>query len=76
MELDPTTMIRVLGATLLATAALLALLPVGTCSECDHCRQQRFVQEQERARRAERFYGIPRCSICGRHHDPSEDHFM
>ena len=74
MPVDPATVIRILGAALLLTAVLLALLPIGTCSECAHCRQERIRREQEQARLAERFYGIARCPICGRHHDAGEDH--
>ncbi|HYK96242.1 MAG TPA: hypothetical protein VE011_10310 [Candidatus Dormibacteraeota bacterium] len=68
------TVIAILGATLLATGALLATMPVGTCSECAHCRAERVAREREAEARVGRFYGIPICRTCGRHHVPEEGH--
>lgn len=74
MALDPTTLITVLAVALLGIGVVLYLLPIGTCSECGHCRLARLQRELETEERAARFYGIPRCPACGRHHDPREDH--
>jgi hypothetical protein len=74
MAPDPTTLNLVLALALLATGAVLYLLPVGTCSECGHCKLDRLQKERELEARAARFYGIPECPACGRHHDPREDH--
>jgi hypothetical protein len=68
------TVIAVMGAALLATGALLAKLPVGTCPECAHCRAERVAREREAEARVSRFYGIPICRSCGRHHRPEEGH--
>jgi hypothetical protein len=72
--LDPTTMISLLGATLIGSAALLAVLPVGTCSQCSHCRLERLARQQQRETEASRAYGEPDCAVCGRHHRPGEEH--
>jgi hypothetical protein len=74
MVLDPSTLNVVLGVALLAMGGILYLLPVGTCSECAHCRLVRLQRERDLEERAARFYGIPQCPACGRHHDPREDH--
>ena len=74
MTLDSTTLITVLAVALLGIGVVLYLLPIGTCSECGHCRLARLRRELETEERAARFYGIPRCGACGRHHPPDEDH--
>jgi hypothetical protein len=71
---EPTGVITALAVTLFGVAALLRLLPVGTCPECGHCRLQRLSREAETEARSAQVYGIPRCNACGRYHDPSEDH--
>ena len=68
------TMILLLGATLLASAVLLARLPVGTCSQCSHCTAERLAREREAEAQVSRFYGIPVCRTCGRYHAREENH--
>lgn len=68
------TVIAILAATLLATGALLAKLPVGTCRECAHCRAELLARERETEAQAGRLYGIPVCRTCGRYHLPEEGH--
>jgi hypothetical protein len=68
------TVIAVMGTALLATGALLAKLPVGTCRECAHCRAERVAKEREAEAQVGRFYGIPICRSCGRYHLPEEGH--
>ena len=41
------TLIPVLAVTLLGTGAALWMLPVGTCSECAHCRAEKQARERE-----------------------------
>lgn len=74
MTVDPTTLITVLAVALLGIGVVLYRLPVGTCAECGHCRLLKLQQEREIEEKAARFYGIPRCSSCGRFHGPGEDH--
>ena len=68
------TMISILAATLLATGWALWLLPVGNCSECPHCRAERLGRERADQARTARYYSIPLCQSCGRHHLPEEPH--
>lgn len=68
------TVILILGTTLVAVAALLAKLPVGTCRECAHCQAERVAKEREAEAQVSRFYGIPICRSCGRYHAPEEGH--
>lgn len=68
------TVIAVLGAALLATGVLIASLPIGTCSECAHCRAEKVAREREAEAQIGRFYGIPICRTCGGHHVPEEGH--
>jgi hypothetical protein len=68
------TMITILAVTLMATAWALWLLPVGTCSECPHCRISRLAQEREADDAVGRLYGIPLCQSCGRHHPKGDPH--
>ena len=55
------TMIYILGATLLAAGWALWLLPVGTCSECAHCRAEKLARQRTNEVRTARYYGIPLC---------------
>jgi hypothetical protein len=66
--------LAIMGATLLATGVLLTRLPIGTCSECPHCRAERVARERDADAQVGRFYGIPICRTCGRHHVPEEGH--
>jgi hypothetical protein len=68
------TFISILAATLLGTGWLLWLLPVGTCSECPHCRLEKLARERENESQVGRIYGVPFCPVCGRHHRREEDH--
>jgi hypothetical protein len=72
--IEPTAVITALAITLFGVAAMLRLLPVGTCPECSHCRLERLRREIDLEARGAQFYGIPRCGACGRCHDPGEDH--
>jgi hypothetical protein len=73
IELGPQSLISILAMTLIGSAAWLALLPVGTCRECPHCRLERIAKERERA--ADVGHGFsPFCPVCGRRHRPDEDH--
>ena len=63
-----------LAVTLLGVGAALWMLPVGTCSECPHCRVERLAREREYDAQVSRIYGIPLCPACGRHHRPEEGH--
>lgn len=69
----PESMISILAVTLIGAAGLLARLPVGTCSECAHCRLEKLAKEREQRLLGERL-GDPLCQGCGRHHRPDEDH--
>jgi hypothetical protein len=69
----PETMVSILGLTLIGTAGLLWLLPVGTCSQCGHCRLEKLTRERQRELESNRSHG-PFCSLCGGHHRPDEDH--
>ena len=72
--IESTGVITALAVTLFGVAAMLRLLPVGTCPECSHCRLERLRREADREATAAKLYGIPHCGACGRYHDPSEDH--
>ncbi|OGO51891.1 MAG: hypothetical protein A2V84_10700 [Chloroflexi bacterium RBG_16_70_13] len=72
--IESTGVITALAMALFGVAAMLRLLPVGSCPECGHCRLEQLRKEAELEARAARFYGIPRCASCGRYHEPSEDH--
>ena len=72
--IESTGVITALAVTLFGVAAMLRLLPVGTCPECAHCRLERLRREADREAAAAKLYGIPHCGACGRYHDPSEDH--
>ena len=50
IALDPHAMVSILAFTLLTTAVVLAMLPVGTCSQCVHCRLLALARERERER--------------------------
>ena len=72
--IDPTTMISLLGVTLIGSAALLSMLPVGTCSQCSHCRMERLARQQQRETETTRAYSEAYCAVCGRQHRPGEEH--
>lgn len=74
MGFGPETMISILGMTLIGVAGLLWLLPVGTCSQCGHCRLEQLTRQHERELEASRTFSAPFCAVCGRHHGPEEDH--
>jgi hypothetical protein len=71
---DPQTVIAILGLTMVGTAGLLSLLPVGTCAQCSHCRLEKLARQRDREFQADRAYGGVACTVCGRHHRPDEDH--
>jgi hypothetical protein len=66
--------ISVLAVTLLGTAGLLSMLPVGTCAHCNHCRMEKLERERQHQLQAGGAVGVPYCSACGRHHRPDQDH--
>ena len=70
----PDAVISILGTSLIAIAGLLYVLPVGTCSECGHCRLARLTRQRERELEASRSAGTALCPICRRNHRPDEDH--
>jgi len=72
--MSPDVMITFLAATLFAVAWAIWLLPVGTCSQCAHCRVEQVSREREREAQVGRLYNIPLCPACGRHHQRGEDH--
>jgi hypothetical protein len=74
MVIEPTAMITILALALLGTGVVLYMLPVGTCPECAHCKLARAQRAMEQEERSARYYGIPLCPACRRHHDPREDH--
>ena len=71
---DSTSVATFLAFTLLGVGAALSFLPVGTCSQCGHCKLEKLEKERELEARAAKFYGVPFCAICGRRHGPDEDH--
>jgi hypothetical protein len=71
--IGPESMISILAVTLIGAAGLLARLPVGTCSECPHCRMAKLAREREQWLLSEPL-GAPVCHGCGRRHLPDEDH--
>lgn len=74
MGIPPESMISILAVTLLGTAGLLSMLPVGTCAECSHCRLQRLERERQHQLQIDGAGGVPFCPTCGRHHRPDQDH--
>lgn len=74
MFVDPPTVISVMGVTLLGLGGILALLPVGTCGQCAHCRLEKLARERKRDDSTGRIYGLPVCGTCGLRHGPDEDH--
>lgn len=68
------TVISLLATTLLLTGWALWVLPVGTCSQCAHCRAEKLAKERDSEAQVSRVYGIPMCPACGRHHQRGEDH--
>jgi len=74
MIADAQSVISILGLTMLGTAGLIALLPVGTCAQCSHCRLEKLARQRERELDAGRTVGAAFCAVCGRHHRTDEDH--
>jgi hypothetical protein len=74
IALGPESVISILALTMIGTGGLLALLPVGTCRECSHCRLEKLARERDRRAHAGVAYGVSFCTVCGRHHRPDEDH--
>ena len=74
MVVEPTAVITALSLTLIGVGLMVRMLPVGTCTECSHCRMERLHRQVEVEARTAKFYGIPQCAACGRYHDPAEDH--
>jgi hypothetical protein len=71
---DPQIVVSVLGLTMIGTAGLLALLPVGTCRECNHCRLEKLSRQRSRELEGDRSYAAAFCAVCGRHHRADEEH--
>jgi hypothetical protein len=72
--LEPTTVVSVLGLTLLGLGGLISLLPVGTCAQCAHCRLERLARERQHQTETGRFQRVPFCMVCARYHRSDEDH--
>jgi hypothetical protein len=72
--MTPESVISLLAVTMLSMAWAMWLLPVGTCTECTHCRAEKLARQRANEARNSRFYGIPICPACGRHHQREEDH--
>lgn len=70
--LGPEAVISVLGTCLIGVAGLLYFLPVGTCSECAHCKLEKLTRHHQRELEGNR--SAPFCTVCGRHHRPDEEH--
>jgi hypothetical protein len=51
--------LTMLAAFVIGLGLLIALLPVGTCSSCTHCRDERLAQAAQRQRG-----GAAMCGIC------------
>jgi hypothetical protein len=68
------TVILLLAFTLLLAGLVVWQLPVATCPQCVHCQSEKLAQEREEEAVAGRFYGIPLCPACGRHHTREEPH--
>lgn len=71
---DPQTVISILGLTMVGVAGLLSFLPVGTCSECPHCRLAKLAQKREHEVDGARSLSASFCAVCGRHHRADEEH--
>jgi hypothetical protein len=68
------TVILLLAFTLLAAGFVIWQLPIATCPQCAHCASEKLAKEREEEALAGRFYGIPLCPACGRHHGSEEPH--
>lgn len=68
------TVVLLLALTLLMAGFVLWRLPVATCPQCSHCASERLARERQEEAMAGRFYGIPLCQACGRHHTREEPH--
>ncbi len=72
--MEPIAIIALLGMALIATGSLVALLPVATCPQCEHCKLERMRRELEDERWRTEAAG-PYCQVCGRHHPSDDRHF-
>lgn len=68
------TLVSLLATTLVVTGLVLSRLPVGQCAHCSHCAAEKLAKERETEASASRFYGVPLCPMCGRHHTREEPH--
>lgn len=59
---------------MVGVAGLLSFLPVGTCSECSHCRLAKLSRQHERELDGARSLSTSFCPVCGRYHRADEDH--
>lgn len=71
---DPQIVISILGLTMVGVAGLLAVLPVGTCRECSHCRLEKLARQREHEVDGARSMSVSFCAVCGHHHGADEDH--
>jgi hypothetical protein len=71
---DAQTVISILALTMLGTAGLLAVLPVGTCAQCSHCRLEKLSRQRARELESGHSVSVAFCAVCGRHHRSDEDH--
>jgi hypothetical protein len=71
---DPLAVVSLLGLTMIGTAGLLALLPVGTCRECNHCQLEKLSREKSRDLEGDRALAAAFCAVCGHHHRADEEH--
>lgn len=71
---DPQTVISILGLTMVGVAGLLSFLPVGTCSQCSHCRVEKLARQRDHEVDGARSLSASFCAVCRRHHRADEDH--
>ena len=79
--MDPSVALSNLGqliagliGVLVLTAIVLALLPVGECDRCPHCRQERLRKRDEQDQLAARLFGIrPTIEFCKLHQRPRHE---
>jgi hypothetical protein len=73
--IEPQSVVSVLAVTLLGTAGLLSMLPIGTCNQCSHCRLEKLERERKHElQRESASIGGTFCVTCGGRHRPNEDH--
>ena len=70
--MEAMTVVALAAWFLMGIGLLVSRLPVGTCTECDHCRAVKARQDYERAldrdNDLKRLYGVGRCARCGQYH--------